>query len=168
MSSTALRRLTTEFNKLAESGLPGIVARPIDPTNLLIWKFSLQGPEGSPYEYGIFNGILTFPSDYPLSPPKMVFETPITHPNVYGEGKRRGEVCISILHVGNDAFGYEKLEERWRPVHSVTSVLLSVQSMLNDCNVESPANVDAAKLLSTNPTLFRQVVRKEVMKSLNL
>ena len=30
-----------------------------------------QGPEGSPYEFGVFPARLSFPTDYPLSPPKM-------------------------------------------------------------------------------------------------
>ena len=56
-----------------------------------------------------------------------------------------GEVCISILHPpGDDAWGYESASERWLPVHTVESILVSVISMLSSPNDESPANVDAA------------------------
>lgn len=56
-----------------------------------------------------------------------------------------GEVCISILHEpGEDKYGYEQASERWLPIHSVYSILISVISMLADPNDESPANVDAA------------------------
>ena len=56
-----------------------------------------------------------------------------------------GEVCISILHPpGDDAFGYEQASERWLPVHTVESILVSVISMLSSPNDESPANIDAA------------------------
>jgi ubiquitin-conjugating enzyme E2 G1 len=56
-----------------------------------------------------------------------------------------GDVCISILHEpGDDQFGYESASERWLPVHTVESILLSVMSMLSDPNIESPANIDAA------------------------
>lgn len=41
-------------------------------------------------------------------------------------------------------WGYERPEERWLPVHTVETILLSVISMLADPNFESPANVDAA------------------------
>lgn len=168
-SSTALRRLATEFAKLSSSGgLPGIVARPASPGNLMLWRFALAGPAGSAYACGVFTGSLAFPADYPLSPPRMRFEPPITHPNVYAAAPRAGEVCISILHAGADATGYERAEERWSPVHSVQSVLLSVQSMLHDVNVESPANVDAAKLFSREPAAFRARVRAEVLRSLEL
>ena len=58
---------------------------------------------------------------------------------------KNGDVCISILHEpGEDKYGYEKPEERWLPVHTVETILLSVISMLADPNDESPANVDAA------------------------
>ncbi len=33
---------------------------------------------------------------------------------------------------------------RWRPILGVEEILLSVVSMLNDPNIDSPANVDAA------------------------
>ena len=164
-----MRRLATEFAKLTENPLPGIVARPRDADNLRVWDFSIRGPPGSAYDCGVFSGVLSFPTDYPLSPPRMVFTTPLTHPNVYAvSGPRAGEVCISILHVGADATGYERPEERWTPVHSITSILLSVQSMLHDINAESPANVDAAKLLTQDPERFRTVVRLEVERSLGL
>lgn len=42
-----------------------------------------------------------------------------------------GEVCISILHSGDDPTQYEKSEERWSPIQSVEKILLSVMSMLS-------------------------------------
>ena len=41
-----------------------------------------------------------------------------------------GNVCISILHTGDDKTGYEQASERWSPVQSVEKVILSVISML--------------------------------------
>lgn len=41
----------------------------------------------------------------------------------------------------------EKLSEKWNPVLTIEAVLMSVTSMLVDPNLDSPANVDAAKLL---------------------
>lgn len=62
---------------------------------------------------------------------------------------KNGDVCISILHEpGDDKFGYEKASERWLPVHTVETILISVISMLADPNDESPANVDAAVSLT--------------------
>jgi ubiquitin-conjugating enzyme E2 G1 len=58
-----------------------------------------------------------------------------------------GKVCISILHApGTDQFNQqEKAEERWNPARSVEQIILSVMLMLNEPNIDSPANIDAAK-----------------------
>jgi ubiquitin-conjugating enzyme E2 G2 len=41
----------------------------------------IRGPSGTPFEFGVFATRLHFPSDYPLSPPKMKFVSEIFHPN---------------------------------------------------------------------------------------
>ncbi|KAJ0962362.1 hypothetical protein J5N97_030190 [Dioscorea zingiberensis] len=59
-----------------------------------------------------------------------------------------GRVCISILHApGDDPNGYELASERWTPVHTVESIVLSIISMLSSPNDESPANIEAAVVL---------------------
>lgn len=72
----------------------------------------------------------------------MVFMSKMWHPNIYEDGK----VCISILHPpGVDEMNaHETAEERWRPILGAESILISVISMLNDPNIDSPANLDAA------------------------
>ncbi|XP_044900906.1 ubiquitin-conjugating enzyme E2 G1 isoform X1 [Felis catus] len=68
---------------------------------------------------------------------------------------KNGDVCISILHEpGEDKYGYEKPEERWLPIHTVETIMISVISMLADPNGDSPANVDAAGLQLRNTALF--------------
>jgi len=37
----------------------------------------------------------------------------------------------------------ESINERWNPILSVEAILLSVINMMNEPNVDSPANVDA-------------------------
>ncbi|KAI3373436.1 hypothetical protein L3Q82_022045, partial [Scortum barcoo] len=111
-------------------------------------------------EGGVFKAHLTFPKDYPLRPPKMKFITDIWHPNV----DKNGDVCISILHEpGEDKYGYEKPEERWLPIHTVETIMISVISMLADPNGDSPANVDAA--VSLQHKLIRNSIFIEGVKS---
>ena len=98
-----------------------------------------------------------------MLPPKMKFETPIFHPNIYPSG----EVCISILHPPeDDKYGYESASERWSPVQSPETILISVISMLSSPNDESPANVDAAKMWREDPKAFRRKCQKHVRESL--
>ena len=93
----------------------------------------------------------------------MKFETPLFHPNVYASG----EVCISILHPPEeDKYGYESAAERWSPVQSPETILLSVISMLSSPNDESAANVDAAKMWREDGKEFRRRCRKIVRESL--
>ena len=71
-------------------------------------------------------------------------------------------MCISILHdPGEDKFGYERPEERWLPIHTVTTIMMSVISMLADPNDESPANIDAAvcSMLLITVTSFPDIHR---------
>ena len=40
-----------------------------------------SGPEGTSFDGGVFVTELLFPTDYPLSPPKMKFISEMFHPN---------------------------------------------------------------------------------------
>jgi ubiquitin-conjugating enzyme E2 G1 len=93
---------------------------------------------------GNFRCLLTFPPTYPLLPPSLTFKSPIPfHPNIYPSGL----LCISILHPPqDDEYGYESAAERWSPVQTPETILLSVISLLHSPNDESPANVEAARL----------------------
>uniref|UniRef100_A0A7M4EAW2 Ubiquitin-conjugating enzyme E2 G2 n=1 Tax=Crocodylus porosus TaxID=8502 RepID=A0A7M4EAW2_CROPO len=123
------------------------------------------GPEDTCFEYGVFPAILSFPLDYPLSPPKMRFTCEMFHPNIYPDGR----VCISILHApGDDPMGYESSAERWSPVQSVEKILLSVVSMLAEPNDESGANVDASKMWREDREQFNKIAKQIVQKSLGL
>lgn len=113
-------------------------------------------------EGGLFRARLSFPADYPFMPPTMKFETYMWHPNVYKDGR----VCISILHPpGNDPAQYELASERWSPVHTVETILLSVISMLASPNDESAANLDAAKEWRDTPDVFKRKVRDAVRRA---
>jgi len=92
----------------------------------------------------------------------MRFTTEMWHPNIYPDGK----VCISILHApGEDEFGYEKASERWLPIHTVETIMISVISMLSSPNDESPANIEAAKEWREHKDVFKRKVARCVRKS---
>jgi ubiquitin-protein ligase len=130
----------------------------VDENNILDWKFTLLGPQDSPYEGGIYNGTIKFPKEYPHKPPVVTFTSKIFHPNVYVDGK----LCISILHEGNDTTGYEHEIERWRPIQNIRTIFLSIISLLNEPNPESAANIDAAKLLRDDKKEYYKQIRSEM------
>lgn len=87
------------------------------------------------------------------------------HPNIYPDGK----VCISILHPsGTDSMNeQETADERWRPILGAEAVLQSVISMLDDPNIESPANVEASIQFKNEPSEYKRKVRRLAQKSLD-
>lgn len=140
----------------------------LEGDNWFHWRVCFQGPLDTPYEGGVFTALLRFPPDYPNSPPEMRFITEMWHPNstahlVFPDGR----VCISILHPpGTDEFNsQESADERWRPILGVEAVLLSVISMLNDPNVNSPANLDASVQYKNDRTNYNKRVRRLAQKS---
>lgn len=163
MSEQSVLLLRKQLAELNKNPVEGFSAGLIDDNDIYKWEVLLIGPQDTLFEGGFFKVHLTFPSDYPLRPPKMKFITEIWHPNV----AKNGDVCISILHEpGEDKFGYEKPEERWLPIHTVETIMISVISMLADPNSDSPANVDAAKEWREDPNgEFKRKVARCVRKS---
>jgi len=88
-TSVAAKRLFTEYRALANDPPEGITAGPISEDDMFVWEALIQGPEGTPFEGGVFPAELKFPKDYPLAPPTMKFTCKMWHPN----GKFRS--CIA-------------------------------------------------------------------------
>jgi ubiquitin-protein ligase len=150
-------RLLNEIKRVKNEPIENVTFD-IDETNILVWKFTLLGPHESPYEGGIYNGIIKFPENYPHKPPTIKFISKLFHPNVYPDGK----LCISILHEGADTTNYEHESERWRPVHNVHTIFISIISLLNDSNPDSAANIDAAKLFRENKKEYFLKIKKDM------
>eukprot|EP01090_Pellita_catalonica_P001816 TRINITY_DN11546_c0_g1_i1.p1 TRINITY_DN11546_c0_g1~~TRINITY_DN11546_c0_g1_i1.p1 ORF type:complete len:150 (-),score=6.43 TRINITY_DN11546_c0_g1_i1:164-613(-) len=90
--------------------------------NIYEWVSTIMGPNGSPYEGGIFFLDIIFPRDYPFKPPKVVFRTRIYHCNI----NSTGSICLDIL------------KDNWSPALTISKVLLSICSLLTDCNPQDP------------------------------
>ncbi|MCJ1290660.1 Ubiquitin-conjugating enzyme E2 7 [Xylographa soralifera] len=165
-TALASRRLFSEFRALTTDPPDGIIAGPVNEDDIFNWEALIQGPEGTPFEGGVFVAELKFPKDYPLAPPTMKFVGgEVWHPNVYPSGL----VCISILHApGDDPNHYEHASERWSPIQSVEKILISVMSMLAEPNDESPANVEAAKMWREKRGEYEERVRRNVRRGLGL
>lgn len=95
----------------------GISAFP-DLDDFFSWTATIEGPEGTPYENLTMKLSFKFPSNYPYSPPTVLFVTPIFHPNIDFSGR----ICLDLL------------KEKWTAVNNVQSTLLSLQSLLGEPN----------------------------------
>ncbi|EAY05539.1 ubiquitin conjugating enzyme, putative [Trichomonas vaginalis G3] len=154
--------LARQFKEISHNSTNMFSAGLID-NDVFKWRVTVFGPAGTPYEGGYYPAVLNFPDDYPNNPPTMKFICPMFHPNI----KNTGEVCISILHPpGKDQYEYEDKSERWLPIHTVESIIISVLSMLSDPNPESPMNIEAAKIYKNDIDEYKKRVRKTAEDSL--
>ncbi|EON66025.1 hypothetical protein W97_05268 [Coniosporium apollinis CBS 100218] len=156
----AERVLMNEYKQLSKEPWTNIE---LVDNNIFEWSVALivLNPD-SDYYGGYFKARMSFPKDYPYRPPEFKFLRPLYHPNIYPDGR----LCISILHApGDDEMSGESAAERWSPAQRVESVLLSILSLLDDAEVNSPANVDAGVMLRKQPEKYKAMVKKDLEAS---
>jgi ubiquitin-conjugating enzyme E2 G1 len=150
--------------KLAERDSSQFYSAGLIDGSLRSWRVTIIGAAESPYEGGLFPTRLDFPDDFPLAPPTLKFLCPMWHPNIRASD---GDVCISILHrPGIDPMNPdEPASERWLPVHSLESIVVSVLALLHEPNLSSPVNVKAARQLREDEAGYWRRVRQEAERS---
>ncbi len=83
MSSTRERRIAKELADIHnDKDNSGVMAQPIDPSNLTHLKGTFPGPPDSPYAGGTYQVDIKIPDNYPFKSPIMKFDTKMWHPNV--------------------------------------------------------------------------------------
>jgi ubiquitin-conjugating enzyme E2 R len=134
-----------------------------EDNNILKWHFALMVINSdSPFNGGYFKAEMIFTDEYPYQPPKFRFLIPITHPNIYPDG----QLCISILHKpGEDITSGEEASERWSPLQGAESVLRSVLLLLDDPEINSPANVDAGVMYRDRRSEYLEKATETVARS---
>ena len=120
----AMLRLASDKKALEVDAPSGVSASPSSEDNLFQWNATVIGPDESPWEGGIYTLRLQFPDQYPDKPPRVRFITEMFHPNIFADGS----LCLDII------------QDKWKPIYTVASILSSVQSLLCDPNTDSPAN----------------------------
>ncbi|CEL96804.1 unnamed protein product [Vitrella brassicaformis CCMP3155] len=119
---------------------------------MFIWEATIVGPDETPWEGGIFSLTIRIPPNYPDRPPNVRFTTEMFHPNVFEDGN----LCLDII------------QDQWKPIYTIGTVLTSIQSLLTDPNCSSPANTEAAKLFQKDPKEYARKVRKCAQKSVGM
>ncbi|XP_025099659.1 ubiquitin-conjugating enzyme E2-24 kDa-like isoform X2 [Pomacea canaliculata] len=112
--------------------------------NLYEWVSTILGPKGSVYEGGVFFLDIHFSPDYPFKPPKVVFRTRIYHCNINSQGV----ICLDIL------------KDNWSPALTISKVLLSVCSLLTDCNPHDPLVGSIAQQYTSNREEHDRIARQ--------
>ena len=145
--ATLTKRLTIEASEMNSSPPDNCSAGPIG-ADMTKWKATIIGPKGTPFENGIFNLNISFPSNYPFGPPTIAFITKVFHPNI---GKS-GAICLDIL------------KDQWSPALTISKVLLSICSLLTDPNPNDPLEPDVARTYRDNKLVYEKTAREWTTK----
>ena len=130
--------------------------------NMLQAKAIIIGPKDTPYENGILYFKIQFPTNYPFSPPKVNYISSSKyriHPNLYvGKPSEdfKGKVCLSILNTWSGP--------KWTTVMHVGSVLVSIQSLLDENPLRNEPGFEKEKSLRN--TNYNRVVEYDTYQQL--
>ena len=134
----ALARLAEERKNWRKDHPPLFFARPIkkddNSTDLMKWEAGIPGTEGTDWEGGVFNLVITFTADYPSVAPKCHFSPAIFHPNVFSSGA----ICLDVLNAN------------WKPSITIKQLLIGIQHLLTNPNADHVTDQPEASRLYKN------------------
>ncbi|HUU87823.1 MAG TPA: ubiquitin-conjugating enzyme E2 [Candidatus Glassbacteria bacterium] len=125
----AAQRISKELDNLTKDPPANCSAGPVGD-DIYHWQATIMGPGESPFEGGVFFLDINFPTDYPYKPPRVTFSTKIYHPNINSSGG----ICLDIL------------KDQWSPALTISKVLISICSLLDDPNPDDPLVPSIAEL----------------------
>ena len=125
-----IKRIKKELEEIQNNPPYNCSAGLIDDNDLFKWQATIMGPEKSPYENGVFYLIIEFPKTFPFKPPKIYFKTKIYHCNINSSGG----ICLDIL------------KDQWSPALTLSKILLSICSLMDDPNPNDPLVPEIANL----------------------
>ena len=112
-----------------------------DPIDI---QADITGPQGTPYEDGIFRVKLFIPAEFPQLAPKGYFLTKIFHPNV----SEKGEICVNTL------------KRDWNPKQwSLYNLFEVIKCLLIVPFPQSSLNEEAGKMFMDNYDEYFKVAK---------
>lgn len=154
-SNQCLLRIKRDIMTIYNEPPPGMFIVP-DEKDMTKVHALITGPFDTPYEGGFFYFLLRCPPDYPIRPPRVKLVTTGDgrvrfNPNLY----RSGKVCLSILGTWAGP--------AWSPAQSLSSVLISIQSLLN----ENPYFNEPGFEMERSPgdsTRYNEIIQHETLR----
>ena len=134
--SFSLQRLMHDYKEITDQKIPipGVSALPLDD-NFYEWHGNVKAIANNPYKGAVLHFKLSFPLDYPLSPPTVyLLNSGLSHPNVM-PGNR---ICLDMFE--KEKGGYKG----WKSGYTVLSILLQLQMFFFDVD-ENFLNTDNKK-----------------------
>ncbi|KAH0788154.1 Ubiquitin-conjugating enzyme family protein [Histomonas meleagridis] len=140
----ASRRIASDYKIITTQPPDGV--RLVEQETLNEWICEIDGPKDTIWENGVFRLKVTFPPEYPFKAPRVVFTTPMFHPNI----SPQGNICIDLLF------------DRWLPSFHIASLLVSIRSFLDDPNPDHGLNNEALDQFRNNKELYARNVKKYI------
>jgi ubiquitin-conjugating enzyme E2 D/E len=144
----ALKRIRRELLQMRRAPPSNCSAGPPREDDMFHWVGTIMGPQDTPYSGGIFRLDISFPGNYPFKPPHITFKSRIYHPNI----NSCGEICLDIL------------KKEWSPALTISNVLLSICSLLNDPNPNDPLVPEIAEIYRTDRMKYSAIARNWTMR----
>jgi ubiquitin-protein ligase len=146
----ALKRIMKEYKELTidqpfEDDICTVQTKNDDYFN---WQATISGPQGTPYEDGLFFIDIEIPHDYPFKPPKIKFTTSIYHCNI----NEKGGICL------------DSIKDRWSPASSIRRVLTEIIELLTHPDPDNPLRAEIAKIYKENPELYNKTAAEYTRK----
>eukprot|EP01023_Acetabularia_acetabulum_P063701 TRINITY_DN8039_c2_g1_i3.p2 TRINITY_DN8039_c2_g1~~TRINITY_DN8039_c2_g1_i3.p2 ORF type:complete len:237 (+),score=37.23 TRINITY_DN8039_c2_g1_i3:266-976(+) len=139
LSAVAQKKVMKELRSLMEEPCADITVSEDGCMSQI--SAEVAGPEGTPYEGGIFRLRLVLPHDFPETPPRGYFQTRIFHPNV----SSIGEICVNVL------------KKDWKSSMGLRHILQIIRCLLIEPFPESALNEEAGRLFMDDyQEYFRQ------------
>ncbi|KAI5171400.1 ubiquitin-conjugating enzyme E2 D [Nematocida sp. LUAm3] len=137
-----------ERSNMKKGGEQIVLICPVDDSDIYTWRGRISPPKGSNYHGGVFYLDIKFPTDYPFKPPRIRFLTRIFHPNI----NTNGTICLDILN------------EKWSPALTISKVMMSICSWLDDPNPDDPLVPDIASLCKVDQVKYKEKCREWTQK----
>ena len=148
ISPAAKGRLLREMSLVTKDPPPGVAAYTPHPSDMTHIRAQLTGPEGSPFEGGVFLLTVHITGRYPFEPPRCRFLTPLYHPNIDAGGR----ICLDTLK--------SPPAGSWSPAVSLPSLLLSIRSLMAEPNPDDGLVPEISDLYKRNPSGWEKEARR--------
>ena len=166
-------RISQDFAALKKMLKTGDIVqlKPFDPKKKSIdhLAITIKGPNGTPYQNGLFRLEIKYPPEYPRKPPFLRMHTGIWHPNFWpkpSEYPGQRNICLSLIDpslIGKKG--------GWSPSKTIVTVVQAILAMLNTrgkyINPTDVFNKKAAIEMMEDPKNFEKKVKFLVKKYAN-
>lgn len=108
------QRLSKEYKSINDDPIENIIISP-NPINMYDCHFIIYGLVGTPYENGVYHGIIEFPKEYPFKAPGFKMMTP------NGRFEINEYICLSYSNYHQD---------KWDPIWNIRTMMTGFISFM--------------------------------------